>query len=100
VKCPHCEKTFDKLAMLVDDSGMVRETYYACPHCRSKVDINVKGSMPKFHTRKGSNSSQSERTCPYYFGYLSLFGKGGVVPETCLTCAKITRCMAEMKQEK
>jgi len=100
VKCPHCKKTFDKLAMLVDDSNMVRETYYACPRCKQKVDINVTSGMLEFHSRKGSDSSSPEKTCPYYFGYLSLFCNGGVVPETCLTCAKITRCMTEMKQEK
>lgn len=97
--CPHCGKAFNKLAMLVDDSGMIRETYYACPHCKSRVDLKVNSKALQF-SRKGKDVSPSASNCPYYFGYLSLFCNGGVVPETCLTCSKITRCMTENKKEK
>ena len=97
MNCPHCGKSFDKLAMLVDGSDMIRETYYACPHCKARVDLEVNEKALQF-SGKG-NVPSSESKCPYYFGYLSFFCNGSLVPETCLTCSKVTKCMTAKKNE-
>ena len=108
MKRPHCEKTFDQLTMLVDDSNMTRETYYACPLCKSKVNIDTniksinlaskaKGSaLHNFKSKKDTPSETS--TCPHYFGYLSLFCKESEIPENCLICPRVTKCMIEKKK--
>lgn len=98
MKCPYpsCGKKFDKLIMLIDDfSKVVRETYYACPHCKSRVDIVVTSEDAFKFSPKGKDIPPSTSVCPYYFGYLSLFCKESPIPEECMTCTRITKCMTK-----
>jgi hypothetical protein len=46
LKCPYkgCEKEFDKPTVITDSSRIPRETHYACPHCRSNLDIVTQDS--------------------------------------------------------
>jgi len=96
VKCPYpsCRREFDKLIVLVDDfDRMVRETYYACPHCKSRVDILVTGEDAFRFSPSEEDIPPSTSICPYYFGYLSSFSKDSRIPEECLTCTRIAKCM-------
>ena len=79
--CPNigCGKTFQKVLILTDLSKKTRTTYYACPHCFSKVEIVVKEEEPHLE-------------CPYYFGFLKMLPKKTAIPEDCLTCPKIIEC--------
>ena len=45
LKCPYdgCGKSFDKPTVLTDSSSVLRESYYACPYCNSKIDIHMEG---------------------------------------------------------
>lgn len=98
MKCPYpgCGKDFDKFIMLVDDfNKVIRETYYACPHCKSRVDIVVTNEDAFKFSSGGKDIPPSASVCPYYFGYLSLFCKKSPIPEECLTCARITKCMTK-----
>jgi len=81
ITCPNvkCGKAFQKVLMLTDLSKTTRETYYACPHCFSKVEIAVKEKTPTLE-------------CPYYFGFLKNFSKKTSIPDDCLTCPKIIQC--------
>lgn len=75
--CPNakCGKMFQKALVLTDLSKKPPETYYACPHCFSKVKIMAKTG------------------CQYYFGYLKKIPKNASIPDECLTCPKITQCL-------
>lgn len=79
--CPNveCGKVFQKVLMLTDLSKSSKETYYACPHCLTKVEIVVKEEEPPLE-------------CPYYFGFLKTLPKKTSVPDECLTCLKIMEC--------
>jgi len=81
ITCPNtgCGKTFQKALVLTDLAKKPRTTYYACPHCLSKVEIVVK-------------EETSSLECIYYFGFLKTLPKKTPVPDYCLTCPKIIQC--------
>lgn len=96
--CPHpeCRKTFRKPLMLTDYLKIPRETYYACPYCKSKIDIAVENSKIVYElsiqasTPKEKTSEPTD--CPYYFGYLRNVRKYSSIPDKCLTCSNLTEC--------
>jgi len=95
--CPHndCGKKFTKFIMLTDPTKIPRETYYACPHCKSKVDIITDSKTLFFSSPWRKTKEKPSYGCQYHFGYLKLYFKGSPVPETCLTCPQLTECMAK-----
>jgi len=96
--CPYlqCRRTFRKPLMLTDGSKVPRETYYACPHCLSKVDVAVDG-RENVHMLSVEASERNELgklvECAYHFGYLKNLPKGAI-PDECLTCANLMKCAA------
>ncbi len=93
--CPYgdCGKAFVKPILLTDSSSILRETYYACPHCQSKLDIKAEG----LHVICVDRCEGGERTltpvgCPYNFGYLETLNENAPIPDECLTCPKIVQC--------
>jgi hypothetical protein len=80
--CPQvkCGKSFNKpikLTVRVDGS---LETYYACPHCFSRVKT--------LETVKNNVAG-----CAHYVGYLKTRPKDSPIPDKCLTCSRILQCM-------
>lgn len=95
--CPYfqCRRTFRKPLMLTDNSKVPRETYYACPHCLSRVDVAVDNEeKPNISTVKVSESNglATAIECPHHFGYLKGLPKDSSIPDKCLTCANLTQC--------
>ncbi len=93
--CPYpgCGKKFDQLIMLVDHTRIPRDTYYACPHCKSRIDVVFERKSLRFTNHSGNGTEEDSSDCPYYFGYLKLFSRGARIPEKCLTCKRLTECM-------
>ena len=97
--CPYnqCKKEFEKPVILTDLSKMPRETYYACPHCLTKVDVVVKDQSLDTVSVKtsegGPENTPSE--CPYRFGYLKALPKDAAIPDGCLTCPKLLQCFVK-----
>ena len=97
--CPYfqCRKTFQRPLMLADSSKIPRETYYACPHCLSKVDVTADDEK-RIHMFpvKASERNESARVveCPHHFGYLNGPPKNASIPDECLVCANLIRCSA------
>jgi len=56
--------------MLVDHTKVPRETYYACPHCKSRIDIVFNKESLRFRNKSGSITREKQSSCPHYFGYL------------------------------
>jgi len=97
--CPYfqCRRTFRKPLMLTDSSKTPRETYYACPHCLSKVDVTVDNlkDVQKFSIKVSERNGLAGLVeCPRHFGYLKDLPKDGSIPDKCLTCANLIQCSA------
>lgn len=97
--CPYseCKKGFEKPLMLTDFSSMPRETYYACPHCLTKVDVVVKDQrlgVVSLET-SGNAPEKTPSECPYRFGYLKTLPRDHAIPDGCLTCPKLLHCFVK-----
>lgn len=93
--CPYesCGKGFVKPLMLTDPSSILRETYYACPHCQSKLDIRVEDlHVIRVEKCEGGENAPTPVSCPYNFGYLKTLQENDPIPDECLTCPKIMQC--------
>jgi len=97
--CPYneCKRDFEKPVVLTDFSKTPRETYYACPHCLTKVDVVAKD--PKLDTISVETSrncvEKPPMECGYHFGYLSTLSKEAAIPDNCLTCPKLLQCFVK-----
>jgi len=83
--------------MLTDFSKMPRETYYACPHCLTKVDVVVKDNSLDLVSVKTSEGGpeRAPSECPYRFGYLKTLTSDAAIPDGCLTCPKLLQCFVK-----
>jgi len=102
-----CGKSFDRpIEVKVIGSGGTPEIYDACPYCFSKVITHRQGlkdvekispfpiTLDKDSDMKKSGERKDKQAgCPHSFGYLSNRPKGTSIPDVCLTCPKITKCM-------
>ncbi len=94
---PKCGKMFEEPLLLRDLSKNPAERYYVCPHCIIKLDdfageYQEKASQVSVkhpEELKEKNSSP----CTHHVGYLKTVPKGGPVPDGCLTCPELLRCM-------
>ena len=97
--CPYneCKKEFEKPLTLTDFSQIPRETYYACPHCLTKVDLVAKDSnldLVSVET-SGNPVEKAPTECAYHLGYLKALPKEASIPDGCLTCPKLLQCFVK-----
>lgn len=93
--CPYenCGKGFVKPLQLTDPSEILRETYYACPHCQSKLDITVEDlHVIRIEKSEGGENAPIPISCPYNFGHLKTLPENAPIPDECLICPKIMQC--------
>lgn len=94
-----CGKTYKEPILVTNLSADAQEkTYYACPHCLSKVNIPEKKTQKQEETaNEPEEDAESEEdnslTCPYHFGYLKTKPKNASIPDECLTCPKMIKCL-------
>ena len=97
--CPYteCKKEFDKPLMLTDFSSTPRETYYACPHCLTKVEVVSEASkLDSVSIETSENPLEKTPTeCPHSLGYLKTLPKEVTIPDGCLTCSKLLQCFVK-----
>ena len=96
--CPYnnCGKKFGKLIMLTDATKIPRDTYYACPHCKTQIDVLVEGRSLFSIERHGNGKEAPPMGCPFHYGYLSelkQMSKDFPTPKECLACPQITDCL-------
>jgi len=85
---------------LTDESKLPRETYYACPHCYSKLEIFVDDSksMKLVSVEKSSNPGEIKPPhCQHYFGFLKGVNGQTPLPDECSTCPKIMQCLVKRR---
>jgi hypothetical protein len=86
--------------MLTDLSRTPRETYYACPHCLTKVEV-VAGDSKLDSVSVATSENRVEKPpaeCMNHLGYLETLPKGADIPDECLTCSRLLQCF--VKKEK
>jgi len=97
--CPYneCKREFDKPLVLTDFSKTPRETYYACPHCLTKVDVVVKDSGIGSVSVKTSENvvEKPPMECVHHYGYLKNLPREATIPDECLTCPKLLQCFVK-----
>jgi len=97
LQCPYamCNKTFEKPIVLTDTSQLVRETYYACPHCRSKVEITIEDpSHPRLVAVEDVFyiGQRTPTKCSHHLGYLRDLPENSDIPDECAICPKVMQC--------
>jgi len=95
-----CGKSFSEPIELTVRAKGSLETYYACPHCFSRVSVSDKSgkSLNEAHVGASRDTSKDIKEndvadCPYSLGYLKTRPKDSPIPDECLTCAAIMKCM-------
>lgn len=91
--CTQCSHPFSHPIVLTNKSGEESsETYYACPYCLSKIDIDEKDLVAAFREERkttgfigntGKSSGDSEETA----------WNNIVIPDACLDCANLLPCV-------
>ncbi len=94
--CPYnqCGKKFEKPIILTDYTRLLRETYYACPHCHCKIDVLVDARSGGVLSIKATETpvDAPPAQCRHYFGYLRLMETNASIPDECAICPKVTQC--------
>lgn len=102
--CPYenCGKEFKQPVLLFNEAAL-HETYYACPHCHSKLN-HILQDAKNFSTVKAVASIDAKaylckeerpENCPHHIGYLKTLPENESLPEGCLTCPKAIVCIAK-----
>ncbi len=101
LRCPYrgCERAFDKPTVLTDAHQVPRQSYYACPHCMSKIDIitqdmRIIGVKPTEYPAKVFDSPAK---CAHFSGTLNTRPENAPLPDECLVCPKVLQCDARKK---
>ena len=101
IVCPYvkCGKIFSEPIELTVRADGSLETYHACPHCFSRVSVsdnlekNV-SEVPLGVLKKASKVTENDvADCAHSLGYLKTRPKDSPIPDECLTCAAILKCM-------
>jgi len=101
--CPYsaCNKAFEKPIVLTDTTKLVRETYYACPHCRSKIEISVEDPYnPKLAQAEDilHRGQRAPTQCKHSLGYLGFLPENADLPDECAICPKVMQCFVKKHQ--
>jgi DNA-directed RNA polymerase subunit RPC12/RpoP len=91
IVCPYtkCGKIFNQPIELTIRTKDSSKTYFACPHCFSKVDILDK----KIENPSKDSLKKDVFSCAHFVGYLKTRSKDSPIPDECLTCNKILKCI-------
>lgn len=89
--CTQCEHPFSHPLVLTNNSGGASETYYACPYCLSKIDMDEKDLVAAFREKRkatGFIDNPSKNLDPP-----EAVRKNITIPDECLDCANLLPCV-------
>ena len=95
LRCPYsgCGKKFERPTILTDSSTMPRQTFYACPHCMSKIDIMTENlKVVGIKAMEYGKVFDSPAKCARYSSFLNAMSFDMAIPDDCLVCPKILQC--------
>jgi len=106
-----------ELTVLAEGS---HETYYACPHCFSRVNLEssrvektetsfdklrkIPSEAPPNAPKKGLKEKVKDiekikpAGCAHFLGHLKTRPEGSPIPEECLTCVSVVQCVGLSRQ--
>lgn len=100
-RCGECGKEIRKpLFTRISSQGLV-ETYYACPHCLTKIPETqekvAETEVTPISSEEDTNTQPKPEgvNCQHFLGYLKKRPKETAIPEACLTCGKVIECMTK-----
>jgi len=102
--CVRCGRVVSTPVRLTDLSRRpVEETYYACPFCLSRLDVGevtehlegLEHSQDEKGIEEKAEMEVTVSNCAYEFGYLGSRPKDSVIPDQCLICPRILKCMVK-----
>lgn len=113
--CSECGREFSKPILATNYSVGPAETYPACPYCLSKFDVKaleapgeeereVKPQIKTLGERAGPKVVEEKKAeekkvasveCSHRFGYLREKPKDAPIPEECLTCPMMLKCLLQ-----
>jgi hypothetical protein len=99
ITCPNskCGKVFNKPLELIDLARPSEGSSLVCPYCLTKLEQ----IQPKQETaieaisceKPQDVAEQKEGKCPHFVGYLGKRPKNTPIPDFCLTCPEMMKCM-------
>jgi len=109
---PKCDRSFsDPIKLTVIQENNKPKTFAACPFCFYQITAHApKKKKPKKAKIKPTKSQDSvadkipapaekPASCTQSFGYLSNRPKDSPIPDECLICQEITKCMLASAQQ-
>lgn len=97
--CPNnkCGRVFDKPLELIDLAKQSDERSYVCPYCLFKLEPIQPEQETAFETFSDEKlqdaTKEKEGNCPQFLGYLGKRPKNAPIPEFCLTCPQMMKCL-------
>jgi hypothetical protein len=102
---PGCGRTFtEQIRLNVLNKDNKSSTYDACPYCFSPIEeleeenqeqgttIDITPTKIDLPSRP---KSRKPADCPHFLGYLSSRPKKADIPDGCLLCHDVTKCMLQ-----
>jgi DNA-directed RNA polymerase subunit RPC12/RpoP len=102
LKCPYkgCGKSFERPTILTDPSTIPRKTFYACPYCMSKIDMQIENlKVVDVKAIEYGKVFDSPAKCAHYSGFINSVSKDIPVPDECLICPKILQCSIKKQRQ-
>lgn len=105
---PSCGRRFSVPLKVVDLRLKKPQPYLACPHCLGEIVSDQRSqAVESFIDSKKENAlgvakglEKAEETltaqrgdCAYHLGYLSERSSGEGIPDECMVCGQIVKCM-------
>ena len=101
--CPNtsCNKAFTKPLTVLNLRQDSQQSYNACPYCLTSITVEetiIKSPPEEIQKdvsppREIADTSQESSICKYHFGYLSEKELKQKIPEECIVCTEIIKCM-------
>lgn len=90
--CTQCEHPFSHPLVLTNKSDASSETYYACPYCLSKIDVDEKDLVAAFREERKTTwfTDNPQKSLE---GSEEAVWKNIVIPDECLGCASLLPCV-------
>ena len=97
-RCDTCGEEFETPLFAVVSSGYLKEEYYACPRCLSRVRGVDRQKNVEADDQSGEveveDKMEEAVVCAHHLGYLKRRPKNTPIPEECLTCTKMIDCIS------
>jgi hypothetical protein len=94
-----CGKIFDRPLELIDLANPTEKGAYVCPHCLCQIETakpeqEIMAETEVFTEEKIEEvAEEKDEKCPHFIGYLGKRPKSTPIPESCLTCEQMMKCL-------